>query len=69
LRVDAGSRRIGGADSEAARKDLGKRGLNLSDGALRFAQRALGVEQQIAVATRQAAAMVVSVMIATPALK
>src|SRR5882672_631063 len=61
LRVDAGSPRIRGANPDAARKDLGKRGLYLSHRALRFGQRTLGVEQHVAVPTRQPGAIVVSV--------
>jgi hypothetical protein len=62
--VNAGSSRISGANLYAAWKDLGKRSLYLSDRALRFHHRTLGVEQQFAVTMRQAGAIVVSVMIA-----
>jgi hypothetical protein len=64
--VDAGSPRISGANLDATRKNFGKRRLYLSDRALRFHQRTLGVEQQFAVTMRQAGA-IVSVMIATTA--
>jgi hypothetical protein len=61
--VDARRSRIRGPNLDAARKDLGEGGLDLFDRSLRFHQPTLGVEQQFAVATRQAAAIVVSVVI------